>query len=87
MGLPTRLERPITTACLPSMGMLYASSSWMQPSGVQGMSGRGQAVDEEGSGRRLCQSVRVLQRMQCCDHAVGVAVCGQWQLHQYATHR
>ena len=36
-GLPTTLERPTTTACLPAGSMVYASSSAMPPAGVFGM--------------------------------------------------
>ncbi len=37
IGLPTVLERPITTACLPRTGSLVASINFMQPPGVQAL--------------------------------------------------
>ncbi len=37
IGLPTMLLRPITTACLPRRSAPIASSSFMQPYGVQGL--------------------------------------------------
>ena len=36
IGLPTMSERPITTACLPSIGIFARTSSSMTPAGVHG---------------------------------------------------
>mmetsp|Transcript_4608 Transcript_4608/g.29207 ORF Transcript_4608/g.29207 Transcript_4608/m.29207 type:complete len:268 (-) Transcript_4608:236-1039(-) len=36
-GMPTMLERPMTTACLPAMGTLQRLSSSMHPNGVHGV--------------------------------------------------
>ncbi len=36
MGLPTMVERPMTTACAPSTGTASCSSIFITPHGVQG---------------------------------------------------
>ena len=37
VGLPTRLERPMTTTCLPSISILYSLRSIIIPRVVQGI--------------------------------------------------
>ena len=74
--MPTIMLRPMTTASAPLVSMPEASSSLMQPAGVQGTKPRGILEHEFGDVFRV-EAIDILARIDGADDGFLVDVLGR----------